>query len=70
MYNDLIGTEVVPRVLAIITATHQARKENEFAAAEKSIGLPEGIISSLCQSLFPGMRVRMYNVHMYMLYGG
>ena len=61
MYNDLVGSEVTPQVLTIITATHRAREENEFALAEKSIGLPEGVINSLCQSLFPGMQhVCMY----------
>lgn len=55
MYNDLIGTKVTPQVHTIITATHQATKASELAAAEKSIGLSEGVINSLCQCLFPGI---------------
>lgn len=55
MYSDIIGSEVTPQVLTIITAAHRATLDNEFALAEKSIGLPEGVINSLCQSLFPGI---------------
>ena len=55
LYKDLIYTEVTPQVIAVTTATHQARSDDELSAAEKSINLPEGIINSLGQRLFPGM---------------
>ena len=62
MYSDLISTEIAPQIMTIITATHQAREQCELAAAEKSINLPEGIINSLGQHLFPGTLLHVLSV--------